>query len=243
MDKKIRVTVWNEFIHEQDPDHEASKVYPGGIHKAIASHLGQQPDMEARTATLEEPEHGLTDEVLDNTDVLIWWGHCAHGKVSDSVVDKVQKRILAGMGLIVLHSGHFSKIFQRMMGTTCNLSWREIGEKERVWVIDPSHPIAQGLGEYFEYPQAEMYGERFDIPQPDELVFVSWFAGGDVFRSGCCWHRGRGKIFYFNAGHETYPTYYDPNVQTVIRNGVRWAAPSNTPVPVFSNRKEPLEKI
>jgi trehalose utilization protein len=239
----IRVTVWNEFIHERDLSHEASKIYPDGIHRAIASHLEEQSDMEVRTATLQEPEHGLTDEVLDTTDVLIWWGHVAHDQVSDHIVDKVQKRALGGMGLIVLHSGHFSKIFQRMMGTTCNLSWREIGEKERVWVIDPSHPISQGLGMYFEYPQAEMYGERFDIPQPDELVFISWFQGGEVFRSGCCWHRGRGKVFYFSGAHETLPTYYDANVQTVIRNAVRWAAPLNTPIPEFTNRQKPLEDI
>jgi len=243
MKDKIRVTVWNEFVHEIDPGHGASKVYPHGIHRAIASDLETQPDMIVRTATLQEPEHGLTTEVLSNTDVLTWWGHTAHGQVSDDVVDRVQHRVLEGMGLIVLHSGHFSKIFRRLMGTSCNLSWREAGEKERVWVIDSSHPITQGLPGFFEYPNAEMYGEPFDIPQPDELLFISWFEGGDVFRSGCCWHRGRGKIFYFAAAHETFPTYLDPNVRTVIRNAVRWAAPVNTPIPEFRHRKEPFEQL
>jgi len=242
MSKVIRVTVWNEFRHEKHADHPASKIYPNGMHEAIASHLRKQPDMDVRTATLDEPEHGLTDEMLANTDVMTWWGHMAHGEVSDSVVEKVVARVLDGMGLIPMHSGHFSKVFKRLMGTTCNLKWREAAEKERLWVIDPSHPIADGLGEYFELPETEMYGERFDIPQPDELVFISWFQGGEVFRSGCCWHRGRGKVFYFRPGHESYPIYKDANVLKVIENAVRWAAPPNTAHPTFGNVK-PLEKL
>jgi len=242
MSKVIRVTVWNEFRHEKHADHPASKIYPNGMHEAIASHLRKQPDMDVRTATLDEPEHGLTDEMLANTDVMTWWGHMAHGEVSDSVVEKVVARVLDGMGLIPMHSGHFSKVFKRLMGTTCNLKWREAAEKERLWVIDPSHPIADGLGEYFELPETEMYGERFDIPQPDELVFISWFQGGEVFRSGCCWHRGRGKVFYFRPGHESYPIYKDANVLRVIENAVRWAAPPNTAHPTFGNVK-PLEKL
>lgn len=196
-----------------------------------------------RTATLDEPEHGLTDEVLDNTDVLIWWGHIAHDEVDDAVVAKVHQRVLAGMGMVVLHSGHFSKIFKALMGTTCNLKWRNVGEKERLWVVDPSHPIAEGLDEYFELPQAEMYGEHFDIPEPDKLVLVSWFAGGEVFRSGCCFHRGRGKIFYFRPGDERYPIYQNDNVQRVIHNGVLWAAPTTSPLVTFGQRPQPLEPL
>ena len=239
---KIRVTVWNEFRHEKHADHPASTIYPDGMHEAIASHLRKLPDLEVRTATLDEPEHGLTEKVLAETDVLIWWAHMAHGEVKDEIVDRVHARVLGGMGLIPLHSGHFSKIFRKLMGTTCNLIWREADEKERLWVVDPAHQIAEGLGEYFELPQEEMYGERFDIPQPDELVFISWFQGGEVFRSGCCWHRGKGKIFYFRPGHESYPTYKDPNVLKVIENAVRWAKPVDTAVYTFGNRK-PLEKL
>ncbi len=242
MSNTIRVTVWNEFRHEKHADHPASTIYPKGMHEAIAGHLRKQPDMKVRTATLDEPEHGLTEAVLADTDVMTWWGHLAHGEVSDATVDKVQQRVLEGMGLIVLHSGHFSKIFQRLMGTTCNLIWREADEKERLWVIDPSHPITEGFDAYFELPMEEMYGERFDIPQPDEQVFISWFQGGEVFRSGCCWHRGRGKVFYFRPGHESYPTFKDANVLKVIENAVRWAAPGNTPVPTYGNR-QPLEPI
>lgn len=237
----IRVTVWNEFRHEQDTNHEASKVYPDGIHKVIAGFL-TEAGYDASTATLDEPEHGLTQEVIDNTDVFIWWGHMAHHEVDDVIVEKVKNRVLAGAGLIVLHSGHFSKIFQRLMGTTCNLKWREANEKERLWVVNPAHPIVSGLGEYFELPEEEMYGEHFDIPQPDELILVSWFSGGEVFRSGATFSRGAGKIFYFRPGHETHPTYFDANVQKVINNAVTWAAPNNGPTVGFGNRL-PIEPI
>ena len=191
-----------------------------------------------RTPTLDEPEHGLTQEVLDNTDVLTWWGHMAHHEVSDEVVDRVQERVLNGMGLIVLHSGHLSKIFRRLMGTGCMLKWREADEKERIWVVDPSHPICDGLPEYIEIEEAEMYGEHFDIPPPDTLVFISWFEGGEVFRSGCCYQRGQGKIFYFRPGHETYPMYHRPIIQKVIANGINWAAPVSNPPMVRGNIPE-----
>ena len=227
MTDKLHVTVWNEYLHEKR-DKKIAEIYPNGIQGAIADFLNAQPGIEARTATLEERQHGLTEEVLDKTDVLTWWGHMAHHKVKDEVVDRVQQRVLNGMGLIVLHSGHFSKIFRRMMGTACSLKWREIGEKERLWVTAPGHPIVEGLGPYFEIPHTEMYGEFFDIPQPDELVFISWFPGGEVFRSGCCFYRGRGKVFYFQPGHETFPIYHQKEVQQVIVNAVRWAAPVQT---------------
>jgi len=224
MGSKIAVTVWNEFRHEKT-DEAVKKVYPDGIHVAIADYLGTQEGIEAGTATLDESEHGLTEEVLKATDVLIWWGHMAHHEVADEVVERVRRRVLEGMGLIVLHSAHFSKIFRSMMGTNCSLKWREAGEKERLWNIEPGHPITQGIGEYFEIPHTEMYGERFDIPTPDKLIFISWFQGGEVFRSGCCWERGHGRIFYFRPGHETFPIFYDENVRKVLTNAVRWAAP------------------
>lgn len=220
---KIKVTVWGENVHEQK--HEAvRKIYPEGMHQCIAAGLQEAPEFEVRTATLQEPDHGLTEEILNNTDVLTWWGHAAHGQVADAIVDRVQKRVLEGMGLIVLHSGHYSKIFKRLMGTSCSLTWREAGEKERVWICNPGHPIAQGLGKYFEIPNTEMYGEPFGIPTPDEQVFISWFEGGEVFRSGCTWKRGNGKVFYFRPGHETYPIYQHSSVKLVLKNAVRWAA-------------------
>jgi len=233
----IRITVWNEYRHELDRSHPAGTIYPQGIHGAIAEGLREYAGLEVRTATLDQPEHGLTDEVLANTDVLTWWGHQAHAEVRDEIVAKVHARVLDGMGLIALHSGHFSKIFKRLMGTTCALKWREADDNERIWVLEPGHPIAEGLGETIELAEEEMYGERFDIPAPETLVFVSWFKGGEVFRSGCCYTRGRGKIFYFRPGHESYPTYFNPEIRRVIANAARWAAPTAGPKPVFGNSK------
>jgi trehalose utilization protein len=236
----IKVTVWNEFLHENQHE-EVRKVYPDGIHNALAAGIGTN-GFEVRTATLEQPEHGLTEEVLANTDVLIWWGHMGHDQVEDAIVDRVQARVLSGMGLVVLHSAHFSKIFKKLMGTGCDLKWREADEKERIWTVNPAHPIAAGIPEHFTLEREEMYGEHFDIPAPDELVFVSWFEGGEVFRSGCTFFRGQGKVFYFRPGHETYPTYYNETVLQVIKNGIKWAAPSGAAVPVRGNH-QPLEEI
>lgn len=237
----IRVTVWNEGRHEQR-NPEVARIYPDGIHGALAQGL-RAADMAVRTATLDEPDHGLTDDVLADTDVMLWWGHLAHHEVSDAIVDKVHQRVLEGMGLIALHSAHFSKIFKQLMGTTCNLKWREIGERERVWVVNPAHPIADGLPDHFVIPETEMYGEPFGIPEPDHLVLISWYQGGEVFRSGCCYYRGRGKVFYFAPGHETHPIYYQDEVLRVIVNAVRWAAPTNGPQITVENRPEPLEPI
>ncbi|QPC45809.1 ThuA domain-containing protein [Mangrovibacillus cuniculi] len=236
----VNVLVWNENRHEQKSE-KVRAVYPDGIHGAIASFL-QAPEVQVETATLDEEQHGLTQERLDQTDVLVWWGHIAHDEVSDEVVERVRQRVLDGMGLIVLHSGHFSKIFKKLMGTSCDLKWREADEKERLWVVDPSHPIVEGIGEYIELEKEEMYGEHFDIPSPEQLVMMSWFEGGEVFRSGCTYTRGNGKIFYFRPGHETYPTYYNEKIQRVIQNAVQWAAPVKRERPVYGNAK-PLENI
>jgi trehalose utilization protein len=218
----IRVTVWNEFRHEKS-DETVRLHYPEGIHHALARALSKDDGLQVRTATLDEPEHGLTRECLAATDVLTWWGHKVHEEVSDEVVDRVKRRVLEGMGLIVLHSGHFSKVFKALMGTTCALRWRESGEKERLWCVEPSHPIAQGVGEFIDLPHSEMYGERFDIPTPEQVLFISWFEGGEVFRSGCTFQRGQGRVFYFAPGHETYPIYHNEQILRVIHNAVRWA--------------------
>ncbi|MCK9862193.1 ThuA domain-containing protein [Paenibacillus sp. ATY16] len=240
--KQIKVTVWNEYRHEKHNEH-VKGIYPEGIHNAIGGYLKTIEGLEVGTATLDEPEHGLTDDVLNNTDVLIWWGHLAHHEVRDDIAEKVRDRVLQGMGLIVLHSGHASKVFEKLLGTkTGALKWRDDGEKERLWVIEHGHPIADGLGEYIEIPKEEMYGERFEIPAPDELVFISWFEGGEVFRSGCCYRRGKGKLFYFRPGHETFPIYHQPEILHVIKNAVNWAAPIHGAAASYG-RVEPLEKI
>lgn len=220
--KPIRVTIWNENIHERVHS-TCKKVYPNGMHNAIANAFKENPQFIVRTATLNQKDQGLPKAVLEETDVLIWWGHAAHGRVKDKLVDKIQERILKGMGLIVLHSGHKAKIFMKMMGTSCCLRWREAAERELLWVVNPYHPITQGIDPVIELPNTEMYGEVFDVPKPDDVIFISNFEGGNVFRSGLTWTRGLGKIFYFRPGHETYPIYHNPDILHVIRNAVVWA--------------------
>ncbi len=234
---KLRVTIWNEHRHERE-DPNVAKIYPNGIHGALAEAIGSD-DVEVRTATLDAPDHGLPEDILNNTDVLLWWAHIAHDEVPDELVERVHARVLDGMGLILLHSAHFSKIFKKLMGTGCNLKWRH-DDRERLWVVAPGHPIAEGIGEYIELEE-EMYGEPFDVPPPDELIFISWFGGGEVFRSGCCYTRGRGRVFYFRPGHESNPSYHDPDIRRVINNAVHWAAP--TPgAPAQHGNTQPIEQ-
>jgi trehalose utilization protein len=223
----LRVTIWNEGVHERTKP-ELAGTYPDGIHGAIADGLRVMlGGADIRTATLDQPDQGLPAEVLDQTDVLLWWGHMAHDEVDDALVERVVARVHGGMGLLVLHSGHYSKVYTRLMGTTCSLQWRNTGERELVWTIDPSHPIAAGIEHPIVIPEQEMYGEPFDIPVPDELVFVSSFAGGEVFRSGVTYRRGRGRIFYFSPGDEAFPVYFHPQVRRVLANAVEWARPAS----------------
>jgi len=226
---RMKITVWNEFAHEKT-DEAVKAIYPDGIHETVAAFL-RENGFDVKTATLEMPEHGLTEEVLANTDVLFWWGHMRHGDVQDEIVERVYKRVMEGMGMVVLHSGHASKIFTKLMGTDSGLlKWRESGDKEILWVVDPGHPIVEGIGENIIIEHEETYGEHFIIPEPDELVLISWFSGGEVFRSGCCYKRGKGKIFYFRPGHESFPVYHDKKVQRLLCNAAKWAytpAPQN----------------
>jgi trehalose utilization protein len=221
--RPIQVTVWGENLHEQT-DADVREVYPDGMHAAIARLIGKRlPDARIRTATFDQPEHGLTSDILDATDVLTWWGHRGHDRVDNAVVARIHQRVLDGMGIIVLHSGHESKIFTRLMGTRCSLRWREGADRELLWTVAPNHPIARGVPQPIVLPRHEMYGEFFDIPVPDELVFISSFSGGEVFRSGCCFKRGKGRVFYFSPGHETFPIYHQPEIGIVLGNAVAWA--------------------
>ena len=227
----INVTIWNENVHEKaegDFGNLIRSFYPNGIHNALKEELAAD-DLDITAVSLDMPEQGLPDALLAKTDVLFWWGHCAHHKVDDALVDKIQRRVQEGMGLVVLHSGHYSKIFRRMLGTACSLRWRECGEKERVWVVDPQHPIAQGVPDSFVVPHTEMYGEPFMIPAEAHVVFISWYEGGNVFRSGVTFQRGAGRIFYFSPGHETFPIYRNPDVVKVLANAARWAAATLPP--------------
>ena len=218
----IRVTIYNEFRHEKTEEIVA-KVYPNGIHEVLKSAIADE-EISVETVTLENV-NDITDELLNKTDVMLWWGHMAHHEVPDEVAVRVQKAVLRGMGFVVLHSGHHSKPFKLLMGTPCNLTWRENGDYELVWVCNPAHPIAQGIDRFIKLDHVETYGEPFSVPEPDELVFIGSYEGGEVFRSGCCWQRGNGRIFYFQPGHETFPIYYQPEIIRVIKNAIHWAKP------------------
>lgn len=238
MEKKtINVTVWNE-------QEEGIGPYTTGLHNALADFIKASGLFNTvRTAVLTQPAHGLTDEVLTDTDVLLWWGHMHHHLVADEIVEKVRQRVYAGMGLLVLHSAHAAKIFSALLGTNASkLRWRENDEFERVWVIEPGHPIAQGVPEYIDIPQSEMYGEVFNIPAPDELVFMSWYDGGELFRSGCTFKRGNGRIFFFSPGHESFPIYEMPAIQQIILNGIKWAAPTHYIQPTTGHTPEYVHK-
>jgi len=238
---KIRLTIWSEFVHERR-DEIPGRIYPDGMHMQIKRGI-ECDDFDIRVATLDMPEHGLTDEVLESTDVMTWWGHTAHKLVDDEIAAKVVRRVKQGMGFIALHSAHYSKPFRALMGTDCNLCWRPKNEHAHVWNINPSHPIAKGVPYSFKLDEEEMYGEIFNIPTPDELVFITWWAGGEVFRGGCTFRRQYGKIFYFHPGHETAPSYYNENVLQVIKNAVYWAKPDNAPFVFPTGKKDPEEPI
>lgn len=227
MSAPIRVTVWNENIHERRIGSRAAEIYPAGMHETIASGLAAElgAAVEVRTATMAEPEHGLSAEVVQATDVLLWWGHEDHPGIADHVVDRIHDAVLGGMGIIVLHSGHYSKIFKRLMGTSCSLRWRNDADREVLWTVAPRHPIAEGVPVPLVIEAQEMYGEYFDVPPPEELIFISSFSGGEVFRSGATWTRGFGRVFYFSPGDQEYPVYHDAGIRRVLANGVRWAAP------------------
>ena len=214
----IRVTIFNEFVSEKDSQ-AVKAIYPDGIHIALKEAL-QDDEISVNTVTLDDENCGITDEVLKNTDVLMWWGHLAHHKVPDEVAKKVHLEVLKGMGAIFLHSAHHSKPFRMLMGTTANLSWRENSDWENLWVCKPSHPIAKGVSRFVRIPNDEVYCEPFDIPEPDELVFIGNYEGGEAFRSGCCWGRGNGNIFYFQPGHETFPVFKQAEVITILKNAI-----------------------
>lgn len=223
MSKPLRVTVWNEFVHERELP-EIRAVYPEGIHGCLRSFLEKEQDITVKCVTLDMPNQGITQELLDNTDVLIWWSHARQEDITDETVRLVRNAVHSGMGLVALHSAHFSRIMRDLLGTTMTLHWRH-GDQEKLWCIDLTHPIAQGVPACIDIPEEEMYGECFDIPRPDDVIFIGWFAGGQVFRSGVTFRRGRGKIFYFQPGHEEAPVYQHPDIQRIIINAVRWAAP------------------
>lgn len=239
--QKINVTIWNEFIDEKRYEH-IKAIYPLGIHQAIARFFEQDETFAVTAVTLDMPDAGLPDSLLDQTDVLLWWGHVAHHQVPDDRVMKVCSRVLEGMGFIALHSGMFSKPFQTLIGPRMNLQYREVGEHERIWIVNPAHPICAGLDTYIDIEHAEMYGEPTGLADPDQLIFISWFAGGEIMRSGGCYFRGRGRIFYLSTGHEEYPIYDHPQIQLVIRNAAAWAFNPGS-MTYITGEAKPLEQL
>ena len=237
----VRAIVWGENVHEREEPRVAA-LYPDGMHSCIAGALEEDREIRAGTATLDQPEHGLCESTLDECEVLYWWGHAAHDRVEDAIVDRVHRRVLEGMGLVALHSAHYSKIFRRLLGTSCSLTWREADERERLWNCAPGHRITRGIGRTIEIPQSEMYGEPFRIPPPDEQIFLSWFQGGEAFRSGCTWRRGNGRVFYFSPGHESYPIYHQEEIRLVLRNAAHWARQRSVDVDSCP-RVDPLEDL
>ena len=222
---RIRVTVWNEFRHEKSKE-EVKAIYPNGLHAVIKEFLDEDETLEVRLAALDDPDNGLPEEVLNTTDVLVWWDHCARAEVPDALAEKIRARVYEGkMGFIALHSSHRSKAFCSIVGTNGNLSWGS-NRKEVIWNVFPSHPIAKGIPAHFTLEEEELYCEPFYIPQPDELVFNGWYEGGYVFRSGACFYRGAGKVFYFQPGHESCRSFYNVYVRKIINNAVHWAAPA-----------------
>ena len=220
----IRATIWNEYIHET-AEPAVAALYPGGIHETLARLL-QDEDFCITTSYLNKDEYqGLSPALLRDTDVLIWWSHCAQDALTDETAARVVSRVREGMGFIVLHAGRNSKPFRQLLGTSCGAVWRDWNEKAYIWTTCPAHPIAAGVPEVFALDGEEMYGEYFDIPRPDDVVFISWFAGGNVFRGGVTFTYGLGKIFYFHPGHERCKSLYNENVVRILKNAVRWAVP------------------
>ena len=183
----MNVLIWAEDKPLPEHREKFRELYKNGIEGQLAAFLSENPDMEIRTATMQDAEQGLSEAALDWADVLVYWSHKHWREVEDCHVDYMHKRVLEGMGLVVLHSAHASKIFSRLMGTrTQSLRWRENDERQRYWIVNPAHPVAEGLdGEYFDIPMDETYGEYFEIPQPDEQVFSHLdgaHAGYSIFR-------------------------------------------------------------
>ncbi|GHU07892.1 trehalose utilization protein ThuA [Spirochaetia bacterium] len=244
MGSKIRVTVWNEYGKEQEGK-EVSDVYPNGMHEAIAAFLNKDPEISAKTSTMRDSEQGLSEALLAETDVMLWWGHIHHNEVEEKYVQRVIDSVHSGMGIIFLHSAHQSRPFLRLLGTSGRLSWREANERERLWTATPGHPIAQGVPEQFVIEHDEMYSEPFGIPEPLSTVFIGWFQGGNVLRSGVTFMRNNGRIFYFQPGHETFPVYHNVHVQRILTNAVKWSHPVGPRIDAKNcpNDKEPLEPL
>jgi trehalose utilization protein len=276
-DKPIRIVVWDE---QQLAQKEAYDDFIGNL---LAKYLGSRPGLTGKSVTLKDPEQGLSADVLDNCDVLMWWGHQKHGDIRPETGKKLVGRIKAGdFSFIALHSAHFSTPFMEAMwertridignqfpagvaekveiayveppgyraspkrdqivtpyaevrkfpdGTTkvtahlpycCFPAWRADGKPSTITVLKPNHPIAKGLPKEFTIPHTEMYDEPFHVPEPDERLLEECWETGEWFPSGSVWNLGKGRVFYFRPGHETFAVYREENVLKLLENAARW---------------------
>jgi trehalose utilization protein len=270
----IRVLVWDEQQPEQKQAY--GEKFLG---ETIAAHLATKPGLQVKTAALSSPDQGLAAAQLEETDVLIFWSHKKNAELSDKHAEEITRRVQEGkLGLITLHSAHWSKPFIKLMQAraiadarkqlgnavtlryrnenpmgkvpkaddelTPNLeqkeefwelalplcvfpSWRADGAVSHVSTPAPTHPIAKGLPAQWDIAQTEMYAEPFHVPKPDVVVFEENWDKGETFRSGCVWNIGKGAVFYFRPGHETYPVYQQKEPLQVLENAVRWLHPAS----------------
>ncbi|MEZ5042821.1 MAG: alpha/beta hydrolase fold domain-containing protein [Saprospiraceae bacterium] len=278
IDPKIKVVVWDERQKKQQ------KAYPDFMGNHIADYLKKNDLLRVYSVGLDDPEQGLSDEVLENCEVMIWWGHVRHPEISVATSKKLIERVKAGtLEMIFLHSAHWANPFVEAMNEvtrqrveakyatleaqvtiefvtppdslrfrvpklgemvkpaiyerkfpdgqlkvkvdmpTCIFPfYRADGKPSTVITLQPKHPIAKGIPSQFTIPATEMYDEPFHVPDPDEVIFEERWETGEWFRSGSLWNVGKGKVFYFRPGHETYKVYYEVMPLKIIENTVLW---------------------
>lgn len=213
----LRVHVWCEGTAPR-------AVYPNDVDGAVADHLGKLPTLQVRRGRLADPSAGLAEDVLDATDVLLWWGHLRHDDVPNDRAEAVVRRVREGkLGLIALHSSCTSKPFKGLMGMACEPGgWREDGRPEHVKIVAPDHPIARGVTP-FTIPRSDMFAEPFEVPAPESVVLVSNWDNGETVRSGLTWTVGKGRVAFLRTGHDAFPVLFHPSVRQIIANATLWA--------------------
>ena len=275
----VRVVVWDE----QQPAQK--EVYTNFLGNQIASYLRTLPDLSVTSVNLNDPDQGLSDAIITNCDVLVWWSHVKNKQVSTNKAAEIVGRIQQGkLSLITLHSALTSWPFIQAMnertredalrtvptGTPmefitpaaykdpkpgdpitpriemtnapdgsalarvylpiCEITeWHEAGLPSHVTTLLPEHPIARGIALHFDISKTETYVEPFHVPKPDAVIFQEKWDGYPEFRSGMLWSVGRGRVFYFRPGHETFPVYLEPIPLRIIGNAVEWLGRQGRP--------------
>lgn len=220
--KTRKVLVWSEGTAPKN-------VYPNDINAAIAEGLKPLKGWEVQAVSINDPDQGLPDDLLNSASALIWWGHQRHGDVKDELVAKIKTRVTEeGMGFIATHSAHYSKALKAILGTPCGWSYyTDDGAKLDMVVKAPTHPICKGVKD-FTIPHTERYGDPFQCPTPETVLFDGIYTMKDDKTEHCLqgftWTIGKGRVMYFQPGHEGYPIYFMPEVQQIFRNGVQWVA-------------------